>query len=70
MATKTKKKPKTKSKKSIKIAVILIAFLCVLSVFALIINNASPSKSESNIINLNKDIAYGIDVSHHNGKIN
>ncbi|MBR2100501.1 MAG: hypothetical protein IJ927_04155 [Eubacterium sp.] len=70
MATKTKKKPKTKSKKSIKIAVILIAFLCVLSVFALIINNSSPSKSESNIINLNKDIAYGIDVSHHNGKIN
>ena len=69
MAIKTKKKAKTKSNQNKKIAAIVLFSVCILSVFAIIINSTSSKKEESNLINLNKDVAYGIDVSYHNGKI-
>jgi len=71
MATKTTKKAKTANKQNTKKAAVVLIIVCILSVLAITIHSASSDNSneESNLINLNKSVAYGIDVSHHNGKI-
>ena len=68
MANQTKKKTRAKHKFNPKaIAVIMIP---VVIVCAVIIGAAGSKSSPRELINLNKDTAYGIDVSYHNGRIN
>lgn len=71
MATKTKKK-RTKSKALTKgqkcTAIISIIMLCI--AIAITIIAVHNSKPQAPIIDFNKDIAQGVDVSYHNGTIN
>lgn len=66
MAKSTKTKKKTKKKTNLKtIFVIIAAFVLLVSIIAV----ASKAKNNNLPLPINKDIAYGIDVSSHNGKI-
>ena len=71
--TKPKKKPKSKaglsdkSKIIITVSTILTVFIVFLISVMLVASSARSSSKE--LVKLNKDVAYGIDVSHHNGDI-
>ncbi|MBQ9530514.1 MAG: hypothetical protein IJR70_00430 [Eubacterium sp.] len=75
MATNTNKKKKKKkktSKRNIKqINKKALVFICaVFLIVAVVLTAVLVERNvKSNLIHLNKDVAYGIDVSHHNGKI-
>ena len=74
MATKTKTKSKSKRKKKKKLTArqrgLIIFAVCMLIVFAIAVGAIASKSTSSTLIDLDKDVAYGIDVSHHNGKIN
>jgi GH25 family lysozyme M1 (1,4-beta-N-acetylmuramidase) len=71
MAIKTKRKSKQKSKKTPdkKQIKILLSAICIFAVCAVIIGVFSAKNGSKELVNINKDVAYGIDVSYHNGKI-
>ena len=71
MATKTKTKSKQKSKTSAnkKQRKILFFAICIFAISAVIIGAFYSKSGSKKPININKDVAYGIDVSYHNGKI-
>ncbi len=73
MAVKTKRTKKKKTSKNNK-QINKKALISVCAVFLVIVTVLTAVLVEknirSNLVHLNKDVAYGIDVSHHNGKIN
>jgi GH25 family lysozyme M1 (1,4-beta-N-acetylmuramidase) len=80
MATKTKKKSKTKtatkkhkSKQKVKVdkKYLMIIACCSIIVIAIIIGAILlfGQNHKSAVFDVDKDVAWGIDVSHHNGKI-
>lgn len=78
MTNKTKTKPKRKAKKKSKIkltkkqklffslVISSILVIIIAIIFGFQVNKAIKSRQ----IDFNKDVAYGIDVSYHNGEIN
>ena len=71
MAVKKKNKKKAKSKNNKQINKKALIFICaVFLIFVISMTAVFMQKSiHRNLVNLNKDVAYGIDVSYHNGKI-
>jgi len=71
MSTKTKKKKKSAKKNVKPLLLRIVAVSCALLVVAGIVSLiATHEKHEkANLLSLDKDVAYGIDVSAHNGKI-
>ena len=70
MATKTKKKNKSSKKGAQKNKGLIIIPVCLAIVFAIVFGIFSLKNSSKELIDINKEVAYGIDVSYHNGKIN
>ena len=70
MVKKTKVKSRVKTKKKINKKKIFLTCLAVIFVVAAVLTALFSSRSgSSDLIKLNKNVAYGIDVSYHNGKI-
>lgn len=67
MATKTKKKKDKKQKTKILISISAIFLAIVIAITAISISSNKPDNPLSDI---GKDVACGIDVSYHNGRIN
>lgn len=47
----------------------IIFSVCLLIVLSAVLGAFSSKRGSNEFANINKDVAYGIDVSHHNGKI-
>ena len=70
MANKTKKKPKTKNMKSGKKKAFILVLVFIFIIGAVVALSFYANRGNSaELPEIGKNVAYGIDVSHHNGKI-